>query len=54
MCLGGFVAQVEMNVAINQLLDHFPDLRLDPDFETPYITSGLEQRGVSALNVLLR
>lgn len=54
MCLGRFVAQVEMSVTINQLLDHFPTLRFDPDAPASYITGGLEQRGVSALHVLLR
>jgi cytochrome P450 len=54
MCLGRFVAQVEMNVTINQLLDHYPNLRLDPDAPASYITGGLEQRGVSALHVLLQ
>ncbi len=53
MCLGRFVAQVEMSVTINRLLDEFPDLRLDPDQPEPVITGGLEQRGVSALPVLL-
>jgi len=54
MCLGRFVAELEMSVAINRLLDAFPDLRLDPDQPEPVITGGLEQRGVSALPVLLR
>lgn len=54
MCLGRFVAQAEMNVTINRLFDHFPDMRFDPDVGTPYITGGLEQRGVSSLPVLLR
>jgi cytochrome P450 len=54
MCLGRFVAQVEMNVTINQLLDQHPNLRLAPDAPASYITGGLEQRGVSALHVLLR
>jgi cytochrome P450 len=54
MCLGRFVAQAEMNVTINRLFDHFPNMRLDPDAERPFITGGLEQRGVSALPVLLR
>ncbi len=54
MCLGRFVAQAEMNVTINRLFDHFPDMRFDPEAETPYMTGGLEQRGVSALPVLLR
>ena len=54
MCLGRFVAQAEMNVTINRLLDHFPNLRFDPDQATPYVTGGLEQRGVSSLPVLLK
>lgn len=54
MCLGRFVAQVEMNVTINQLLDHYPNLRLDPEAPASFITGGLEQRGVSALHVLLQ
>ena len=54
MCLGRFVAQVEMSVTINQLLDHYPNMRLDPDAPASYITGGLEQRGVSSLHVLLR
>lgn len=54
MCLGRFVAQVEMSVTINRLFDEFPNLRLDPASPLPEITGGLEQRGISALNVLLR
>lgn len=53
MCLGRFVAQAEMTVTINQLLDHFPNMRLDPGVPEPCITGGLEQRGVSSLPVLL-
>lgn len=53
MCLGRFVAQAEMGVTINALLDNFPKLRLDPGAEAPFITGGLEQRGVSSLQVLL-
>ena len=54
MCLGRFVAQVEMNVTMNLLFDHFPSIRLDPDAHAPFITGGLEQRGVSSLHVLLK
>ncbi len=54
MCLGRNVAASEMNLAINKLLDHFPNIRLDPAFETPYVTGGLEQRGVSSLPVILK
>jgi cytochrome P450 len=54
MCLGRFVAEAEMAVTINLLLDRFPAMRLDPDAPAPYITGGLEQRGVSSLRVLLK
>lgn len=54
MCLGRFVAQAEMGATMNRLLDLFPDIRLDPDQPEPFITGGLEQRGVSNLPVLLR
>jgi cytochrome P450 len=54
MCLGRFVAEVEMSVTINRLFDAFPNLRLDPDQPMPELTGGLEQRGISALPVLLR
>jgi len=53
-CLGMNVAQVEIGVGINALLDNFPALRLDPAREAPFMTGGLEQRGVSGLPVLLK
>jgi cytochrome P450 len=53
-CLGMNVAQVEISVGISALLDAFPNLRLDHERETPFMTGGLEQRGVSGLPVLLR
>jgi cytochrome P450 len=53
-CLGKNVAHSEIQAAINGLLDAFPDLRLNPDAPPPFITGGLEQRGMSALPVLLR
>lgn len=52
-CLGLNVARQEMVVGIGALMDAFPDLRLDPDVVVPFITGGLEQRGVSGLRVLL-
>jgi cytochrome P450 len=52
-CLGMNVARVEINRGINALLDHFPNLRLDPDAPAPFMTGGLEQQGVSGLPVLL-
>ena len=53
-CLGMNVARVEIETGINALLDAFPNLRLDPDAPTPFITGGLEQQGPSGLPVLLR
>jgi len=53
-CLGMNVARVEINRGINALLDAFPNFRLDPDAEVPFMTGGLEQRGPSGLPVLLR
>jgi cytochrome P450 len=53
-CLGMNVARSEINVGINALLDRFPNMRLNPDMPETYLTGGLEQRGISGLNVLLR
>ena len=53
-CLGMNVARVEIETGINALFDSFPNLRLDPDAEAPFMTGGLEQQGVSGLPVLLR
>ncbi len=53
-CMGMNVAKVEIIAAINGLLDNFPNLRLDPNQPAPFLTGGLEQRGISALPVLLR
>jgi cytochrome P450 len=53
-CLGLNVAQAEMQAGISALIDTFPDMRLDPQAAAPFITGGLEQRGVSGLPVLLR
>ena len=52
-CLGMNVARNEMSVGINALLDAFPKLQLDPDAPVPYLAGGLEQRGLSAIPVLL-
>lgn len=54
LCLGRDVARAEMSVAINALLDRFPKLRLDPDQPAPELLGGLEQRGMSAVPVLLQ
>jgi cytochrome P450 len=53
-CLGMNVAKVEIGVGIDALLDAFPDMRLDPGQPPPYLTGGLEQRGITGLPVLLR
>jgi len=53
-CLGMNVARVEIGAGIEALLDAFPNLRLDPQAPAPFLTGGLEQRGVSGLEVLLR
>jgi cytochrome P450 len=51
-CLGMNVARSEMSIGINALLDAFPKLRLDPEAEAPFLTGGLEQRGISGLPVI--
>lgn len=52
-CLGMNVAKVEMIHAIGALLKAFPNIRLDPDAPMPEIAGGLEQRGPTAVPVLL-
>jgi len=52
-CLGMNVAKQEMAAALNALMDRFPAMRLDPAAPLPAILGGLEQRGMSALPVLL-
>lgn len=50
-CLGMNVAKQEMIVAINGLMDRFPKMRLDPDAPPAQLQGGLEQRGMSAVQV---
>ena len=52
-CLGIEVARQEMIVAINGLLDRFPDMKLDPSKPKPEFR-GLEHRGVTAVPVKLK
>ncbi len=52
-CLGMDVARQEMIVAINGLMDRFPNMRLDPDKPKPEYR-GLDHRGMSAVPVRLR
>ncbi|MCB2047740.1 MAG: cytochrome P450 [Novosphingobium sp.] len=51
-CLGMDVAKQEMVLAINGLMDRFPNMRLDPDMPAP-IFGGLEHRGMTSLPVVL-
>ena len=52
VCLGQHLARLEMTRALNALLDHFPNLRLDPDFPPPQI-HGYSMRRAKAIHVLL-
>jgi cytochrome P450 len=51
MCIGQFVAKMELKVAINAILDLFPNIRLDPDYPAPVI-EGVMLRGASHVNVI--
>jgi cytochrome P450 len=52
-CLGLEVAKQEMVVAINGLMDRFPNIRLDDTAPAPELLGALEQRGMSAIPVQL-
>ncbi|SFU08251.1 cytochrome P450 [Paraburkholderia aspalathi] len=51
MCIGQFIAKVELAVAVNAILDLLPNLRLDPDMPKPQIV-GAQLRGPHALHVI--
>ncbi|MFM0553051.1 cytochrome P450 [Paraburkholderia sediminicola] len=51
MCIGQFIAKVELAVAVNTILDLLPNLRLDPDMPKPRIV-GAQLRGPHALHVI--
>ena len=51
MCIGQFVAKVEINCAINGILDLFPNIRLDPDMPAPVI-AGAQLRGAKSIHVI--
>ena len=53
-CLGLEVSKQEMVVAIEGLLDRFPNMKLDAEQPEPQLLGGLEQRGMSAIPVVLR
>jgi len=52
-CLGMDVARQEMIVAINGLLDRFPNMIIDPDKPKPEYR-GLDHRGMTAVTVRLK
>ena len=52
-CLGMDVARQEMIVAINGLMDRFPNMRIDPDKPKPEYR-GLDHRGMTAVTVKLK
>jgi cytochrome P450 len=51
MCIGQFVAKLELNVAINGILDLFPNVRLDPACPAPKI-EGAHLRGAKSVHVI--
>jgi cytochrome P450 len=51
MCLGLHLARMETRVALTQVLDRLPNLRLDPDAEPPFIT-GMVFRAPNTLPVV--
>lgn len=51
MCIGQFVAKLEINCALNAMFDLFPNFRLDPDKPAPRI-EGAQLRGASEVHVV--
>lgn len=51
MCIGQFVAKLELSAAVNAVLDLFPNVRLDPDQPAPEIQGG-QLRGASSIQVI--
>ena len=51
MCIGQFVAKIELQCAINAILDLFPNVRLDPTKPKPRI-EGAMLRGASSVPVI--
>jgi cytochrome P450 len=50
-CIGQFVAKIELNCAINSVLDLFPNIRLDPEKPAPEI-QGAQLRGTSEVHLI--
>lgn len=53
-CLGMDVAKQEMFAAINALMDRYPNMMLDKNAPEPELLGGVEQRGMSAIPVVLK
>ncbi len=51
MCIGQFIAKVEITCSINAILDLFPNIRLDPARPAPVI-EGAQLRGAASLPVI--
>jgi cytochrome P450 len=51
VCLGMHVARAEIQLAISAVLDRLPNLRLDPEAETPRVI-GMYERGPTAVPVV--
>ncbi|CAN5335755.1 cytochrome P450 [soil metagenome] len=51
MCIGQFIAKVEIQTAVNVILDLFPNVRLDPSKPAPKIT-GAQMRGAKSVAVI--
>ena len=51
MCIGQFVAKIELQCAINAILDLFPNVRLDPSKPKPEI-EGAMLRGANSVSVI--
>jgi len=51
MCLGMHLARMETRIALTKIFDRLPNLRLDPDADTPHI-SGMTFRAPPALPIL--
>jgi cytochrome P450 len=51
MCIGQFVAKLELLCAINGILDLFPNIRLDPEQPAPKI-EGAHLRGAKSVHVI--
>ena len=51
ICIGQHLARLELTMALNQILDRLPDVRLDPDKPAPQIL-GFTMRGAHSVHVV--